>query len=89
MAYAEYLRKSRYDNPDETLEETLARHRKLLAEYMVRNNISVLPEDIYEEVVSGDSYMPARKCSDCWKQWKQVNMRALSVWTSSASDAVP
>ena len=55
MAYAEYLRKSRYDNPDETLEETLARHRKLQAEYMVRNNISVLPEDIYEEVVSGDS----------------------------------
>ena len=35
---------------DETLEETLARHRKLLAEYMVRNNISVLPEDVYEAV---------------------------------------
>lgn len=55
MAYAEYLRKSRHDNPDETLEETLARHRKLLAEYMVRAGISVLPEDVYEEVVSGDS----------------------------------
>lgn len=55
MAYAEYLRKSRHDNPNETFEETLARHRKLLAEYMVRSGISVLLEDVYEEVVSGDS----------------------------------
>lgn len=55
MAYAEYLRKSRHDNPDETLEETLARHRRLLAEFMVRSGISVRPEDVYEEVVSGDS----------------------------------
>lgn len=55
MAFAEYLRKSRHDNPEETLEETLARHRALLAAYMARGGIRVRPEDVYEEVVSGDS----------------------------------
>lgn len=55
MLYAEYLRKSRHDNPNESLEETLQRHRELLADFMVRNDISVRPEDVYEEVVSGDS----------------------------------
>lgn len=55
MKYAVYLRKSRADDPHEPLEETLQKHREQLTAYMLREGISVLPEDVYEEVVSGDS----------------------------------
>ena len=55
MKYAVYLRKSRADDPHEPLEETLRKHREQLTAYMLREGISVLPGDVYEEVVSGDS----------------------------------
>lgn len=55
MRYAEYLRKSRADDPGEPVEVTLARHREALADCMARLAISVAPEDVFEEVVSGDS----------------------------------
>ena len=55
MKYAVYLRKSRADDPHEPLEETLRKHREQLDAYMLREGISVRPEDVYEEVVSGDS----------------------------------
>lgn len=55
MQYAMYLRKSRADDPGEAMEVTLQRHRKALDAYVVQHDLSVLPEDVYEEVVSGDS----------------------------------
>lgn len=55
MRYAEYLRKSRADDPGEPIEVTLARHREALGECMVKLGIAVAPEDVFEEVVSGDS----------------------------------
>lgn len=53
--YAEYLRKSRTDDPKETVEEVLRRHREILAEFQKKQKVYVAPEDIYEEIVSGDS----------------------------------
>lgn len=53
--YAEYLRKSRYDDPQKSIEEVLRRHKELLDEFQKKEGIYVAPEDIYEEVVSGDS----------------------------------
>lgn len=55
MRYAEYLRKSRADDPGETVEATLARHREALAKCMAGYGITVGPEDVFEEVASGDS----------------------------------
>lgn len=55
MRYAMYLRKSRADDASEPIEVTLQRHRQALENYMVQHDLSVLPEDVYEEVVSGDS----------------------------------
>lgn len=55
MRYAEYLRKSRSDDPGEPVEATLARHREMLQTCMQARAISVAPEDVFEEVVSGDS----------------------------------
>lgn len=55
MRYAMYLRKSRADDASEPIEVTLQRHRQALENYMVQHDLTVLPEDVYEEVVSGDS----------------------------------
>ena len=52
--YLMYLRKSRADNPDESVEEVLAKHEKLLQDYFMRELGHKIPEDcIYREVVSG------------------------------------
>lgn len=51
-----YLRKSRQDNPDETVEEVLAKHETMLQEYAEKELGGRIPEDnIYREVVSGES----------------------------------
>ena len=52
--YLMYLRKSRADSPDESVEEVLAKHEKLLQDYFIRELGHPIPEDcIYREVVSG------------------------------------
>ena len=52
--YLMYLRKSRADNPDESVEEVLSKHEKLLQDYFMREFGRYIPEDcIYREVVSG------------------------------------
>ena len=51
-----YLRKSRADNPEETVEEVLAKHEAILQEWAIRELGHEIPEDcIYREVVSGES----------------------------------
>lgn len=51
-----YLRKSRQDNPEETVEEVLAKHETMLQEYAEREISYRIPEEnIYREVVSGES----------------------------------
>lgn len=49
---AMYLRKSRSDSPDESIEETLSRHKLHLTEFALKNEITI--SEIYTEVVSGD-----------------------------------
>ena len=54
--YIIYLRKSRQDNPNETVEEVLAKHETMLQEYALREFGHKIPEEnIYREVVSGES----------------------------------
>ena len=51
-----YLRKSRQDNPDESIEEVLAKHENILQEWARRELGREIPEDcIYRDVVSGES----------------------------------
>lgn len=52
MNVAIYLRKSR-DDQEETREETLARHERMLLDYCKRNDLII--KEIYKEVVSGES----------------------------------
>lgn len=54
--YLIYLRKSRQDEPNETIEEVLSKHETMLQEYAERELGGRIPEDnIYREVVSGES----------------------------------
>lgn len=51
-----YLRKSRQDDPNETVEEVLAKHEGILQEWAKRELGYEIPEEnIYREVVSGES----------------------------------
>lgn len=51
-----YLRKSRQDDPNETVEEVLAKHETQLQEYAERELGGQIPEEqIYREIVSGES----------------------------------
>lgn len=51
-----YLRKSRQDNPNETVEEVLAKHEIQLQEYALRERgVRIQEENIYREVVSGET----------------------------------
>lgn len=51
-----YLRKSRQDDPNETVEEVLAKHEAILQEWAKRELGYAIPEDcIYREVISGES----------------------------------
>lgn len=50
-----YLRKSQSDQPDETTEEVLAKHRRMLTELAANMGVRISDIDIYEEVVSGES----------------------------------
>lgn len=51
-----YLRKSRQDDPNETVEEVLAKHEVQLQDYAERElGGRISPENIYREVVSGES----------------------------------
>lgn len=51
-AYAMYLRKSRSDAEDESLEETLEKHKEILLKFSKTHNFPI--SQIYFEVVSGD-----------------------------------
>lgn len=51
--YAIYLRKSRTDNDEESVEETLHRHKKILTDLAARKGLFV--GKIYQEVVSGET----------------------------------
>lgn len=52
MNTAIYLRKSRGDPEDESIDETLARHKSTLLQFAKTNQLTIL--EVYEEVVSGD-----------------------------------
>lgn len=54
--YIIYLRKSRTDNPNESVEEVLAKHEEILQEYAIKHLGGMIPEKcIFREVVSGET----------------------------------
>lgn len=57
-----YLRKSRQDDPNETVEEVLAKHEAILQEWAKRELGREIPEDcIYREIISGGESIDERE----------------------------
>ena len=60
--YLMYLRKSRADHPDESVEQVLEKHEKLLQDYFLRELGHTIPEDcIFREIVSGGENISDRE----------------------------
>ena len=54
--YLMYLRKSRADDPDESVEEVLKKHYEILQEYSLKKLGGTIPEKyIFREIVSGET----------------------------------
>ena len=75
-----YLRKSRADNPDETVEEVLLKHYTILQEYCEREFGFRVPEDnIYREVVSGESIADRVEIKKVLSRIEDANVKAVIV----------
>ncbi len=78
--YLLYLRKSRADNPDESVEEVLAKHETILQEYAERELGYRIPEEnIYREVVSGESIEDRIEIKKVLSRMEDPNVKGVIV----------
>ena len=78
--YLMYLRKSRQDDPNETIEEVLARHEKQLQEYAIRTfGYRIDEENIYREVVSGETIEDRPEINKVLKRMQSPNVKGVLV----------
>lgn len=75
-----YLRKSRQDDPNETIEQVLARHEKQLQEYAIKTyGCRIKEENIYREVVSGETIDDRPKINELFKRMESENVTGVLV----------
>lgn len=75
-----YLRKSRADNPAETVEEVLYKHYNILQDYALRElGFRVPEENIYREVVSGESISDRVEIKKVLSRCERKDIRAVLV----------
>ena len=78
--YIIYLRKSRQDDPNETVEEVLEKHETMLQEYAVREFGHKIPEkNIYREVVSGESISEREEIKQVLARISDPNIKGVIV----------
>ena len=78
--YLIYLRKSRQDDPRETVEEVLEKHETMLQEYAVREFGHKIPEEnIYREVVSGESIADREEIKEVLSRITDPNIKGVLV----------
>ena len=78
--YLMYLRKSRQDDPNETVEEVLSKHEIQLQEYALRNFKYHIPEeDIYREVVSGETIDDRPMINELFKSIESGDIKGVLV----------
>ena len=78
--YLIYLRKSRQDDPRETVEEVLEKHETMLQEYAVREFGHKIPEgNIYREVVSGESIADREEIQKILSRITDPNIKGVLV----------
>jgi DNA invertase Pin-like site-specific DNA recombinase len=75
-----YLRKSRQDDPNETIEEVLSKHETILQEYMEREHGFRVPEsNIFREVCSGESIESRTEIKKVLAKCESANIVAVVV----------
>lgn len=75
-----YLRKSRSDDPALTVEEVLERQEAELKEWQDRNlDTPIAPDNIYKEVVSGESISARHEFRKLLKRLESPNIKACLV----------
>lgn len=78
--YIIYLRKSRQDDPRETVEEVLAKHEAMLQEYALREfGHKISEENIYREVVSGESIESREEMKKVLARIEDPNIKGVLV----------
>jgi len=79
-AYIIYLRKSRADNPSESVEEVLEKHEAMLQELAERDLGGRIPDDcIFREVVSGETIEERPEMSKVLSKIENPDVRAVLV----------
>lgn len=75
-----YLRKSRQDDPNESVEEVLAKHEEILQEYCMREfGGQIPPENIHREVVSGESIAQREEIRTLLKRIEEPGITGVVV----------
>lgn len=78
--YLLYLRKSRQDDPNETVEQVLQKHEIQLQEFAVREFGHKIPEEnIYREVVSGESIDDREEMKKVLSRIEDPNIKGILV----------
>lgn len=78
--YIIYLRKSRQDDPRETVEEVLAKHEAMLQEFAQRELGGKIPEEnIYREIGSGESIADRVEIKNVLARIEDPNIRGVLV----------
>ena len=78
--YLMYLRKSRQDDPRETVEEVLSKHERDLQELALREFGGRIPEgNIYREVVSGESIEGREEMQKVLSRIESPNIKGVLV----------
>lgn len=78
--YIIYLRKSRADNPTETVEEVLAKHEEMLQELAMRELGGMIPEHcIFREVVSGETIEERPVMMEVLRMLENPNLKGVLV----------
>lgn len=76
--YLMYLRKSRQDDPNESVEEVLRKHEIILQDYALKNFGYRIPEkDIYREVVSGETIHDRPMIQKMFERMEKENLRGI------------
>lgn len=75
-----YLRKSRSDDPAQTVEEVLAKHERILQDYCMKEYGKAIPEKrIYREVVSGETIQDRPVMQQLLKELETGNISGVLI----------
>lgn len=78
--YLMYLRKSRADDPNETVEEVLSKHETRLQNFMQRRyGFKICEENIYREVCSAESIADREKIKEVLLRIEDPNIKGVLV----------